>query len=288
MPSGSGTNVGVRIATVVAVALAILIVGFLLLRGGGDSYEVTLALPNADQLVKGNQVKVGGVEVGKIKSIKLADNGEALIKFSVDPDDLTPLHVGTVARIRSTVAVRDREPLHRAHARPVERAEDRRRRHALVERHYAEVDLDEVLNTLDPQTQKDLQDGITSSAEDLQGRRRQEPERGADQSSTRRCRRRGQTESEIIRDQATFQNFLIESADVVSAVASRDPEIPSLDLRRPRHARRGRPPHRPTSSPRSTSFRRRCARRTRRSSTRAARSPTCARPCASPSRSRSR
>src|SRR6201999_2150673 len=102
VPSGSGASVGVRITTVVAVALAILIVGFVLLRGGGGGYEVTIALPNANQLVKGNQVKIGGVSVGKIKSIKLADNGEALIKFSIDPSDLQPLHDGTVARIRST------------------------------------------------------------------------------------------------------------------------------------------------------------------------------------------
>ena len=51
MPSGSGTNVGLRLLTVLTVALAVVVVGFLLLRGGGGDYTVTMTLANANQLV---------------------------------------------------------------------------------------------------------------------------------------------------------------------------------------------------------------------------------------------
>jgi phospholipid/cholesterol/gamma-HCH transport system substrate-binding protein len=217
----------VRIATVVAIALAILIVGFVLLRGGGGGYEATLALPNANQLVRGNQVKVGGVAVGKVKSIKLADNGEALITFSVDPDDLTPLHAGTVARIRST-SLSGIASRYIALSPGPSNAPKIADGGTLPSKDvYSEVDLDEVLNTLDPQTQKDLKDGIESSAAIFKGDAAKNLNEGLTKLNPA-LSQAGLTESEIIRDQPTFERFLLESADVVSAVASRDPEIPSL------------------------------------------------------------
>ena len=51
----SGTNVGLRLLTVCAIALAVVVAGFLLLRGGGG-YRVSMTLDNANQLVKGNDV----------------------------------------------------------------------------------------------------------------------------------------------------------------------------------------------------------------------------------------
>ena len=100
MPSGSGTNVGLRLLTVGAIALAVLIAGFLLLRGGGGGYRVSMTLDNANQLVRGNQVKVGGVSVGSVTKIALADDGRARIELKLD-DDVAPLYRGTQASVRS-------------------------------------------------------------------------------------------------------------------------------------------------------------------------------------------
>jgi phospholipid/cholesterol/gamma-HCH transport system substrate-binding protein len=212
--------------TIAAVAVAILIVGFLLLRGGGGGYEVTLRLPNANQLVKGNQVKVGGVAVGSVKSIKLADNGQAVIEIGVD-DDLAPLHVGTVARIRSTSLSGIASRYVALSPGPSDAAKIADGGTIPSKDVYAEVDLDELLNTLDPQTQKDLQDGIQSSAGIFKGDAAKDLNAGL-QALNPALSQAGMTESEVIRDQATFERFLIESADVVSAVASRDTEIPTL------------------------------------------------------------
>jgi phospholipid/cholesterol/gamma-HCH transport system substrate-binding protein len=88
-----------RIAAIVALGVAAVVVG-LLLFSGGSSYQVTGEFQNASQLVKGSQVVVGGVAAGSVKDIALGDHGQALVTFSVD-SDYAPLHRGTTAQIRS-------------------------------------------------------------------------------------------------------------------------------------------------------------------------------------------
>jgi phospholipid/cholesterol/gamma-HCH transport system substrate-binding protein len=88
-----------RIAAVVALAVAAVAVGLLLLRGG-STYEVTAEFQNASQLVKGSQVVVAGVPSGSVKEIALGDHGQALVTFTVS-DPYQPLREGTTATIRS-------------------------------------------------------------------------------------------------------------------------------------------------------------------------------------------
>ena len=88
-----------RVAAVVALGAAVLVIALVLL-GGGSSYTVTAQFENASQLVKGNLVEVAGVRAGSIKDISLGDNGTALVEMEID-DEYAPLHEGTVATIRS-------------------------------------------------------------------------------------------------------------------------------------------------------------------------------------------
>jgi len=88
-----------RILVPLALAIAALVVAYLLLFGGSE-YEVTAEFQNASQLVKGSQVVVAGVPTGSVKDIALGDHGQALVTFTVsDPYD--PLRQGTTATIRS-------------------------------------------------------------------------------------------------------------------------------------------------------------------------------------------
>ena len=48
-----------RIAAIVALVIAVVAI-VVLLSGNGDDYEVTAEFENASQLVKGNEVVVGG------------------------------------------------------------------------------------------------------------------------------------------------------------------------------------------------------------------------------------
>lgn len=60
---------------------------------------VTLEFVDAGQLVKGAEVRIGGVRTGSVESIALGDNGLAEIKISLR-GDYPPLHEGTTAVIR--------------------------------------------------------------------------------------------------------------------------------------------------------------------------------------------
>ena len=90
----------------------------------------------------------------------------------------------------------------------------------------AEVDLDEVLNTLDPQTLGDLKSFVRGTANGLQGR-------GAELGRAIHAldpalSRVTAVENEVLRDEGTFTRFLVESSDVVSAVASRPAQLEGL------------------------------------------------------------
>src|SRR5436190_15840817 len=89
-----------RGAALLALGGVVLLVLVLMLRG--PAYQVGITVSNASQLVKGDQVKVGGVPVGKVSRIGLADDGRAHLVLSLREDNLTPLHDGTKALIRST------------------------------------------------------------------------------------------------------------------------------------------------------------------------------------------
>src|SRR4051794_20593693 len=90
-----------RNAALATVALAALIVVYLLLFGGGSSYTVTAEFENASQLVTGNNVDVAGVPVGSVKQISLSDDGQALVELEISDSAYTPLPEGTHATVRS-------------------------------------------------------------------------------------------------------------------------------------------------------------------------------------------
>ncbi|MBI5311188.1 MAG: MCE family protein [Actinobacteria bacterium] len=87
-----------RTIVIGALAVAVLVVAWLLLRGGG--YYVNADFQTGGQLVKGANVSVGGVSIGKIDSITLTDDNQARVRMRIDRKDMTPLHRGTTATIR--------------------------------------------------------------------------------------------------------------------------------------------------------------------------------------------
>ena len=89
-----------RGAALGALVLAVAVVAVLLLRGdGGSTYK--LRFENAGQLVKDDDVQVGGRRIGSVRKITLTDDNQAEITISVQ-DGYAPLHEGTTALIRAT------------------------------------------------------------------------------------------------------------------------------------------------------------------------------------------
>ena len=83
-----------------AIVLALVAVGYVLLKPGGPDYEVHARFQNASQLVKGNLVQVAGAPVGKITNIDLTRDGQAEVTMKLTDRDYVPLRRGTKAIVR--------------------------------------------------------------------------------------------------------------------------------------------------------------------------------------------
>ncbi len=86
-----------RTVVVGAIAVAVAVLMWIVFHGGG--YHVKAEFETGGQLVKGDNVTVGGKPVGKIESITLTDDNQASVNMLID-GDLAPLHRGTTATIR--------------------------------------------------------------------------------------------------------------------------------------------------------------------------------------------
>ena len=66
----------------------------MLLFGGGDSYTLKARFINAGQLVKGNLVELGGVQIGQVTGFEITEDGRAEVEFEVK-EDYAPLPAGS-------------------------------------------------------------------------------------------------------------------------------------------------------------------------------------------------
>jgi len=89
---GSAASRLLAIAALLAVALLVTVV----LVGGGDGHQYKLMFQTGGQLVKGNEVLIGGSRAGTIDDIRLTDDNQAEMTVSLDQ----ALHEGTAAVIR--------------------------------------------------------------------------------------------------------------------------------------------------------------------------------------------
>jgi phospholipid/cholesterol/gamma-HCH transport system substrate-binding protein len=207
-----------------ALALVVLIVAYLLFGGkGGASYH--LIFGEAGQLVRGDQVQVGGVPVGSVTDIKLRKDFKAEVTIHVD-SGLTPLHEGTTAQVRvpslSSVANRyiqlspgpnSNRQLSEGSTLPASATKE-------------VVDLDTLFNTLNPRTRKGLSEFIQGSAEQYAGASR--PFGESVEYFPPFLSASSHFFSELVRDQATFQNFLVETAKAVTTIGARHEQLADL------------------------------------------------------------
>ena len=150
-----------------ALVLVILVILYLLLAGGGGT-EYKLLFAEANQLVRGDQVQVGGVPVGSIKNIVLTKENKALITIDVE-SSLVPLHEGTTAQVRvpslTSVANRYIALSPGPNNRPALAAGATLPTSAT----QGVVDLDQLFNTFNPQTRRALQEVLQGTAEQYAG-----------------------------------------------------------------------------------------------------------------------
>lgn len=221
--SRSGISVLARVVAAVAVVAAIVLVA-LLLFGGGKSYEVSAIFQNAGQLVKGNQVQVGGQKVGTVKDIRLTEEGQAEIVMSLER--YAPLHDGTSAVIRSPSLSGIANRYVALELGPNSARKLPSGSTIAADRTTAPVDLDQLFNTLDPKTRTGLRQIIRGSATQYDGKAR-EGDRSlyyfnpALTTSSRLTR-------ELVRDRVVFKRFVSDTANVVGDLADRRQQLTSL------------------------------------------------------------
>ncbi len=226
-----------RIAALVALVVAAVAL-VLIFSGNGDEYTVTGEFENASQLVKGNEVVIAGTPVGLVKEIELGDDGDALVTFSVD-EAYAPLKRGTTATVRSfslsgianrqiqltLPAEGDSGQSYPGGARAAgEEIEDGGT--MTQAETVSEVDLDEVFNTLDARTIRNLKkvikgfevsyDGVGEQAN--KGFRYLNPFL----STSRRLF------GELNRDERALEALIVDGSKLSGALAERAPDLEQL------------------------------------------------------------
>lgn len=212
-----------RGAALAALLLVVAVVAIVLLGGGGGE-QYKLVFQNAGQLVRGNDVQIGGRRVGNVDDIKLTDNNLAEVTITVE-EPYAPLHKGTTATIRlsslSSVANRyislTPGPNSAAELKP----------NAVVDVETTSVvDLDQLFNTFDERTRRGLVDFIQGSAAQYHGNERSINEAtkyfSPFLSSTNRMI------GELTADTATLEQALVSTSRVMASVSERRNELSAL------------------------------------------------------------
>jgi phospholipid/cholesterol/gamma-HCH transport system substrate-binding protein len=215
---GSVASRLLALGALVAVALLVTV----LLLGGGNGHQYKLLFQTGGQLVKGNQVLIGGSPAGSVDDIKLTDDNQAEVRVSLDQ----PLHEGTTAVIRATslsgvanhyISVTpgpDNAPTLDDDA--VLTGADT----------TTPVDLDQLFNTFNGPTRKSLRQFIQGFSDIYVGKgpeaNRTYKYFAPSLNATDRLLR------ELDRDEGVFTNFIVNSSRVFTAVSERSDDLSGL------------------------------------------------------------
>jgi phospholipid/cholesterol/gamma-HCH transport system substrate-binding protein len=224
LPAPSRRANTTRIVAIAAIVVVVAIVLVLLLAGSGSA-TYYLIFPEAGQLVRGDQVQVGGVPVGSIKDITLLHDYDVRITINVE-SSLAPLHKGTTAEIRvpslSSVANRyialapgpnNRPALPSGSTLPITST-------------HGVTDLDQLFGIFNAKTRKGLQQLIEGSAEQYSG---VAPELQKDaQYFPPALASLDHVLAEFGGDQELFSNFLVETAKTTTVLAGRSQQLTEL------------------------------------------------------------
>ena len=211
-----------RVAALGAVIAAVTLVAIVLFGSGSGGYEVTAKFINAGQIVTGNPVQSGGTPIGSVTGIKITDDGQAEVKLKIK-DEYTPLRRGTRAAIRqfSQSGIANRYIDLSFPPNGAQELEDGGR--IDTDRTKTAVDLDQLFNTLDPDTRKALQ-GF------FQGQARQFSRSGKQANEAFRYLNPALATSsrlfnELTKDQPVLERFLVDSSKLVTALAERRDDL---------------------------------------------------------------
>ena len=209
-----------RIAAIVALATAVIVLAVILFTGNGG-HKYTLIFQNAGQLVPDNQVLIGGSPVGTVESIGLSDDNLAEIHVEVEQE----LHEGTTATIRATslsgvanhyVSI---SPGPNSNPKLGEGAE------LGLASTTTPVDIDQFFNTFPPPVRQGLRKFIEGNAEIYAGQGKAAND--AYKYFGTALNRTSAFVGELNRDEALLARFIASSSKLTTAVAGRGEQLSS-------------------------------------------------------------
>jgi phospholipid/cholesterol/gamma-HCH transport system substrate-binding protein len=215
----TATRIGAAAALIAAIAAIVVIV-----FGNGSSYVIHADFQDASGLVSGDNVLIGPAAVGTVSAINLTRDGQAEVTLSLHGTGT--LHQGTVARIAedslSGIASKyvELEP-GPSHAPVIHNGGSIGSGHT-----YAEVNIDELFNSLNGPTRRGLSNLIRGEATSLKGKgklanRTLEYLAPGLQSAS-------QVTHELARNQPAFDGLVVQGADAMRTLASRSSQLSSL------------------------------------------------------------
>ena len=193
-----------------------------LVLGGDDGNRYRLLFETGGQLVKGNEVQIGGTPVGSVDSIELTEDNQAEVEITVDQE----LHEGTTAVVRATSLSGVANHYVAVSPGPDNAPKIPSGGTLASDKTTTPVDLDQLFDTFDARTRRGLQGVIQGFAETYAGKGPQANETykyfAPALSSTDRLLR------ELSSDQRVFTNFVVDSSKVVTAIAERRDDLTDL------------------------------------------------------------
>jgi phospholipid/cholesterol/gamma-HCH transport system substrate-binding protein len=214
-----------RAAAAGALALAVAFAVWLLLFRGDGGTEYTLLFQNAGQLVRDDDVQVGGRRIGSIREIELTEDNQAAIKITVQ-EPYAPLRDGTKAVIRLTSLSGIANRYVALTPAPGNAEELPEGATLNAEATTDVVDLDQLFNTLDERTRGDLTDVIKGFAAQYEGKGDEAGESAKYFNPVLSSSRR--LVQQVTEDEAALTRFLVNSSRAVTTIAERRDELADL------------------------------------------------------------
>jgi phospholipid/cholesterol/gamma-HCH transport system substrate-binding protein len=216
-----------RVAAGAAVLVAAAIAALLLFGADSGGYRVKARFISGSQLVKGNQVDIGGTKAGLVKDLKITPDGQAEVTLEIE-ERYAPLRRGTRAVIRASgltsVSGRYVQLMLPSEDDAGEDIPDGGVIHA--DHTTTQVDLDQFFNIFDRPTRRALRRFYKGGSRQYAGRGDQanaglkylSPQFAA---STRLF-------EELRHDPPVLERFLVDSSRFVTALAARRDDLASL------------------------------------------------------------
>lgn len=205
----------------IAALAAVVIVLAIIFLGNGGGHQYTLVFQNAGQLVPDNQVLIGGSPVGSVESIDLSEENLAEVHVEVDQE----LHEGTTAVIRATSL--SGVANHYVSISPGPNSSPALDEGATLglSSTTTPVDIDQFFNTFPPPVRKGLADFIKGNRSIYSGQG--EAANEAYKYFGPALNRTSAFAGELNADQHLFEQFIVSSAKLTTAVAGRGEALSS-------------------------------------------------------------